>query len=100
MCNVYNMITGRVLSFTGVAPLPERDLTGAHNVLLFKSCISSLQFYSISCSGNFVTTLLQQRNGVTGAFVVLINIPHDERQHVDVLKTTSRSRPIYVMYIY
>ena len=80
-----------MLVYTGVAPLPECDVTGAYNVRLFKSCNSSLYLYSFSCSGNFVITLPEQRNDVTGALVVVINALYDERMHANFLKTTSRS---------
>ena len=75
---------------TGVALLLECDVTGAHDVRLFKSCISSLYLYSFSGFGNFTATL-EQCNNVTGASVVVINALYDERMHADVLKITSRS---------
>ena len=37
-------------------------------------------------TGNFVTTLPEQRNDVTGALAVVINALYDERMHDDVLK--------------
>ena len=53
--------------------------------------LKSVVFFSFSCSGNYVTTLPEQHNDVTGALVVVINAPYDERMHDDGLKTTYRS---------
>ena len=54
----------------------------------------------IKKSGNDVTMLLEPRNDVTRAFVMFTNVPYNERQHFDVLKATSRSKPIHVLYFY
>ena len=42
----------------------------------------------------------EQRNYVTRALAIVMNAKYDERMHDDVLKTTSRSKHIYILYIY
>ena len=83
-----------IFIYTGVPQLPECDITGTHNVHCHKKYVLCVVFYSFSCSGNDVTTLLEPLKGVTGTFVMAINVPYNKSQHVGVLKTTSRSKYI------
>ena len=55
------------------------------------SDFSKVVFQVCSFIHSVVTKLPEQWIDVTGALVIVINAPYDERMHAGVLKTTSRS---------